>query len=56
MNGKNSTGTLPLGVAAALQNEVSATVQLLSSDASCFGLTLTDVKTADGLTFKAVGP
>jgi hypothetical protein len=54
--GKNKTGTLPLGVAAALQNETSATVQVLTSDAACFGLNLTQVKKADGTLFKALGP
>lgn len=48
--------TLPAGVAAALQNEVSATVQVLSSDAACFSVGLTEVKKADGLVFSATGP
>lgn len=54
--GKNNAMTLPLGVAAALQGETSATVQVLTSDASCFGVALSEVKTADGTIFKAVGP
>lgn len=54
--GKNKTATLPLGVAAALQNQTSATVQVLTSDAACFGATLTQVKKADGTLFKALGP
>jgi hypothetical protein len=53
--GKNGTGKMPLGVAAALTGDTSVTVQLLTSDAACFGLTLADVKKADGLVFKAVG-
>jgi len=56
VNGKNNSSTLPLGVASALQTGSHATVQFLSNDAVCFGLTLTDVKTADGSVFKAVGP
>jgi hypothetical protein len=54
--GKNSASTLPTGVAAALQDETSATVQVLTSDASCFGVSLTQVKKADGALFKALGP
>jgi hypothetical protein len=54
--GKNKASTLPTGVAAALQNQTSATVQVLTSDAACFGATLTHVKRADGALFKAVGP
>ena len=54
--GSNGAATLPTGVAAALQNQASATVQVVSSDASCFGVTLTGVKKADGTMFKAVAP
>lgn len=54
--GKNTTGQLPTGVAALLQNQTSATVQILSSDASCFSVGLTQVKKADGTVFKAGGP
>jgi hypothetical protein len=54
--GKNTTGQLPLGVAALLQDEPSATVQVLTSDASCFGVGLTQVKKADGTVFKASKP
>ena len=46
----------PSGIAAALQNQTSATVQVLSSNASCFGVALTEVKKADGVTFSATGP
>jgi hypothetical protein len=54
---KNKTSTLPLGIAAALQNQTSATVQVLtSSGASCFGMNLPQVKKADGEQFKALGP
>ncbi len=54
--GKNATSTMPLGVAAALQGSTSATVQVLTSDASCFGASLGRVKKADGALFKALGP
>jgi hypothetical protein len=54
--GKNSASTMPTGIAAALQDETSATVQVLTSDASCFGVTLPQVKKADGALFKALGP
>jgi hypothetical protein len=48
--------SLPVGVAAALAGSASATVQVVTDDASCFGATLTNVRTADGLRFKASGP
>ena len=54
--GKNKTATMPTGVAVALQNATSATVQVLSNDAACFGANLTTVKKADGLIFKALAP
>jgi hypothetical protein len=54
--GKNTTGNLPTGVAALLQNQTGATVQVLTSDASCFGVVLTQVKKADGTIFNAVRP
>jgi hypothetical protein len=44
---------MPTGLAAALQNNTQATVEILTSDASCFGATLSTIKTADGLEFKA---
>lgn len=56
VNGKNVSGSLPLGIAALLQNEPSATVQVLTSDADCFGVGLTLVKKADGTIFSAGGP
>jgi hypothetical protein len=46
----------PQGIAAALQDQTSATVQVLTSDASCFGASLPIVKKADGTIFKALGP
>jgi hypothetical protein len=54
--GKNTASTLPRGIAASLQSESGATVQVLTSDASCFGTALTRVKKANGLMFSAVGP
>ena len=54
--GKNSVGTFPTGIASALQTSTSATVQLLTSDAACFGVTVTQVKKADGTVFSAVVP
>jgi hypothetical protein len=56
VGGKNDASTMPTGIAAALQNATSATVQILASDASCFGVSLTEVKKADGALFKAAGP
>jgi hypothetical protein len=53
---KGKGSNLPAGIAAALQNQTSATVQILSSDASCFGVGLTQVKKADGVVFSATGP
>jgi hypothetical protein len=47
---------LPTGIAALLQSNTQATVQLLTSDASCFSATVTQVKTADGVQFKATAP
>lgn len=54
--GNNKTGNLPLGVAAGLLNATGATVQILSSDASCFEIGLVRVKRADGVVFQAVTP
>jgi hypothetical protein len=57
--GKNNASkgqlSLPTGIAPALQNNSKATVQVVSSDADCFGVTTTEVKKADGLFFKALG-
>jgi hypothetical protein len=39
-----------------LAANTQATVQLLTDDASCVGVTLTNVKTADGVAFKALVP
>jgi hypothetical protein len=54
--GKSTASTLPTGIAASLQSQRGATVQLLTSDASCFGTALTRVKKAKGGMFSAVGP
>jgi len=45
---------LPTGVAAALATTESATVQLVSDDASCFGATLSKVKRSTDMTFRAI--
>jgi len=54
--GKNTASTLPRGIAASLRSQSDATIQLLTSDASCFGTALTRVKKANGAIFSAVGP
>ncbi|MCC6849099.1 MAG: hypothetical protein IT294_11420 [Deltaproteobacteria bacterium] len=57
IQGKNSSGNLPIGVVAGLMNNPSsATVQVLSSDAACFSIGLTEIKKADGTVFQANGP
>jgi len=45
---------LPTGIAAALQNNTQATVQIVTSDGACFSAVVDDVKTADGLQFKGL--
>jgi hypothetical protein len=47
--------SLPTGIAAALQNNTKARVQVLTTDGDCFSLAATEVKKADGLLFKALG-
>jgi hypothetical protein len=47
---------LPLGMAAQLAGNAAASVQLVTSDGSCFVTTLPRVKTADGTAFTAVKP
>lgn len=56
-NGKNKAPALnlPTGFTAALSGSTKATVQVLSSDAECFGMTLDDVKKNDPLNFSAKG-
>ncbi|MCC6766788.1 MAG: hypothetical protein IT293_19175 [Deltaproteobacteria bacterium] len=57
IQGKNSGGNLPTGVVAGLlNNPSSATVQILSSDAACFNLGLTEIKKAESTVFQAAGP
>jgi len=48
ISGKNNSSSLPLGITPALQTSSHATVQVVMSDADCFGLELTVVKKADG--------
>jgi hypothetical protein len=51
----NQGGAFPTGLAAALQGETSARIQLVTSDGACFEAALVEVKTADGVQFKAKG-
>ena len=57
--GKNNASkgqtSLLTGIAAALQGNTKATVQVVTSDAGCFGVTAYYAKKADGLIFKALG-
>jgi cysteine-rich repeat protein len=46
---------LPTGIAAALAGHTTATAQVLTSNASCFELSMTNVRRADGLLFRALG-
>ena len=54
--GKNTAGTMPIGVASSLENEPGATVQVLASDGQCFATDRMRVKKADGKVFSAVAP
>lgn len=54
--GKSVASSMPTGVAAVLEGQSSATVQVITSDASCFGMTLPTVKKADGQLFQAIAP
>lgn len=47
---------LPTGIAARLLNHAEATVQVETSDASRFGVTLPNVKKADGALIPATTP
>jgi hypothetical protein len=47
---------LPTDLAAALEGQAQARVQLLVSDGACFDAVLDDVSIADGVRFKARGP
>ena len=59
VSGKNNPSkgqiSLPTGISAALLNNTQATVQVVTSDADCFGVTTDEVKKADGSLFKALG-
>jgi hypothetical protein len=48
--------SLPAGTASALQDAVSARLQIHASDGACFGAALGTVKKADGVQFKAKTP
>lgn len=56
VQGNNSSGTLPTGIAALLSGDTSATVQLISHDADCFTATLPTVSKNDGTVFQAKAP
>ena len=53
---KNNSSSLPLGIASALTASSHATVQVVTSDADCFGLELSVVKKAEDSVFSATGP
>ena len=55
-NSKKGQVSMPVGIAEALQNETSATIQVRIDDGVCVEATLTNVKKADGLQFKAKTP
>ena len=54
-NASKGQTSLSTGIAAALVNNNKATVQVMTSDADCFGVTTADVRKADGLLFNALG-
>jgi hypothetical protein len=54
--GKSTAPSSSTRIAASLRNQTGATVQLLTSDASCFSTALTRVRKANGAMFSAVGP
>jgi hypothetical protein len=53
---RKGIASLPTGVAAALESNDRATVQLVTSDAGCMSVVLDRVQKADGGTFKAKRP
>lgn len=52
---KGQTG-MPTGIAGALQGATGATLQVLATDGLCFEATLGNVRSADGVQFKAKKP
>lgn len=48
--------SLPTGIAAQLLNNYQATVQVVVSDGSCFGVTVTNLRSNNGTVFKATEP
>ena len=52
---KKGLTSMPTGIAAALTGSGRATVRVLTSDADCFGATLSRVRKNTGDVFKAVG-
>jgi type 1 glutamine amidotransferase len=55
-NASQGETALAVGLAAALEGETEATIQLVTSDAACVTADLTKVTTADSLQFKATTP
>lgn len=56
VQGKNDSFALPTGLPAILAGDTSATVQLITSDAQCFGMALPTVKKNDSTLFQAQAP
>lgn len=50
---RKAHASLPTGIAAALESQDRATVQLVTSDAGCMSVVFDHVQKADGSTFKA---
>jgi hypothetical protein len=55
-NAAKGQTSLPTGIAPLLENDTQATVQVVTSDAQCFGVTVTNVRRADAGLFKALEP
>jgi len=55
-NASKGKTSLPVGIASALQSNSQATVRIITSDASCFAATMTNVTKADGVQFKTALP
>jgi hypothetical protein len=53
---KKGQTNLPTGIAAALNESTQATVQVITSDASCFSMVASQVKKDDGVIYKAKVP
>lgn len=53
-NAKKGQLAMPTGIAAALQASTSATLQVLASDAQCFGVTVAQIKKQEANAFTAI--